>query len=345
MKKVILGFAIGLVCALSLTLFAGENPFHIFSILVKSAFGSSYDLGLTLYYMTALTFTGLSVSLAFSAGLFNIGAEGQLLMASLAAAACGILLPDVAWPWAPLLATVVAAIAGAVWALVPALLKIYRGSHEIIVTMMMNFIAASLTGWMILKKIPNPDSQNPESAKVSSSYLFSEFDFIKKALGESPASLALLLAVIAALSLWFVMKYTRWGYEVQITGLNSPAAERAGVPVERRQIQAFCGAGALAAGVAVTEILGNSGQFRIGFSPEFGFIGIAVALMARNHPLGILLSAFLMASLHKGASDLDFETTTITRDFSKIIQGVIILFVGVQSYRIFKRRNPHAPRV
>ncbi len=340
MKKSLIGFIIGLALALSLTLFAGENPLHIAWILMKSAFGSSYDLGLTLYYTTGLIFTGLSVSLAFSAGLFNIGAEGQLLMGSIAAALLGVLFPHAPAFLAPILAVLVAGLAGALWALIPALLKIYRGSHEVIVTMMMNFIATGLTSWAVLQWIPNSDSQNPESAKIASSYMFQDIDFVKKLLGDSPASLALVLALIAAFILWFVMKHTRWGYEVRISGLNPFAAERAGIDVAKIQIQAFCWAGALAAGVAITEVLGNSGQFRIGFSPEFGFIGIAVALMARNHPLGILLSAFLMGSLHKGASDLDFETTTITRDFSKIIQGVIILFVAVQSYRIFKKRGP-----
>lgn len=342
MKKSMFGFSIGLFCALALTFFAGENPFHIGWILLKSAFGSSYDLGLTLYYTTGLVFTGLSVSLAFSAGLFNIGAEGQLLMASLAATCLGIFFPEIPFPWAPLLAVLAAALAGAFWAFIPAVLKIYRGSHEVIVTMMMNFIAAGLCSWVVLKAIPNTESQNPESAKMAPAFLFQDYDFIKKIFGDSPVSLALLLAVGAALTWWFVRKYTRWGYEVQISGLNPLAAERAGVRVAQIQIQALCWSGALAAGVAVAEVLGNSGQFRIGFSPEFGFIGIAVALMARNHPLGILLSAFLMGALHKGASDLDFETTTITRDFSKIIQGVIILFVAVESYRTFKKRKSHA---
>jgi len=338
-KKSLIGFFIGISLALSLTLFAGENPFSILWILIKSAFGSSYDLGLTLYYTTGLIFTGLSVSLAFSAGLFNIGAEGQLLMGAAAAALVGVLFPDLPFPLAPIAAILAAATAGALWAVIPALLKIYRGSHEVIVTMMMNFIASGITSWVVLKLIPNPDSQNPESAKVGANYVFHDYDFVKKVLTDSPASLALLLALISAVILWFVMKKTRWGYDVKITGLNPSAAERAGVSVAKIQIQAFAWAGVLASGVAIAEVLGNSGQFRLGFSPEFGFIGIAVALMSRNHPLGIILSAFLMGILHKGASDLDFETTTITRDFSKIMQGVIILFVAVQSYRIFKKRG------
>ena len=343
MKKSLLGFLIGLSLALLLTVFANENPFHIASILFKSAFGSSYDLGLTLYYTTGLIFTGLSVSLAFSAGLFNIGAEGQLLMGSIAAALCGVLFPNIPPPLSFVFAMAISALASSLWALIPVLLKVYRGSHEVIVTMMMNFIASGLTGWIALQGIPNTESQNPETAKVSVNYLFHEIDFIKKSLGDSPASLALIFALLAAFVVWFIMKYTRWGYEVQVSGLNPSAAERAGISVHKMQIQSFCLAGALASGVALTEVLGNSGQFRIGFSPDFGFIGIAVALMARNHPLGILLSAFLMGALHKGASDLDFETTTITRDFSKIIQGVIILFVAVQTYRIFKkRRGSHA---
>lgn len=338
MKNSLIGFFIGLFVALSLTLFAGENPFHIGWILAKSAFGSPYDLGLTLYYTTGLIFTGLSVSVAFRAGLFNIGAEGQLLMGALASTAVGLYFPNAPFPISIILAVLAAILGGGLWALFPAWLKIYRGSHEVIVTMMMNLIAAGLTSWAVLKLIPNPDSQNPESAMLSPAYLFSN-DPLKKILGDSPASSAFLFALVCCFAVWFFFTKTKLGYQMEVTGANPSAAHRAGQPTRKLQMIGFFISGSLAGGVAIAEILGNSGQFKIGFSPDFGFIGIAVALMARNHPLGLVLSAFLMGALHKGASDLDFETTTITRDFSKIIQGTVILFISVQGYRWLKRKK------
>ncbi len=338
MKNSLIGFFIGLAVALSFTLFAGENPIHIGWILTKSAFGSPYDLGLTLYYTAGLIFTGLSVSVAFKAGLFNIGAEGQLLIGSLCATVAGLLFPNLPFPISVCVATLAAILGGGLWALFPAWLKIYRGSHEVIVTMMMNLIAAGLTSWVILKVIPNPDSQNPESALLSANYIFTN-DPIKKILGDSPASWALVIALLCSFLVWYFFEKTKWGYQVQVTGANPFAADRAGQPTKKLQLISFFISGALAGGVALVEILGNSGQFKIGFSPDFGFIGIAVALMARNNPLGLVVSAFLMGALHKGASDLDFETTTITRDFSKIIQGTVILFISVQGYAWFKRKK------
>lgn len=340
MRKSLIGLLLGLIFSLSLTYFAGENPLNVLQIIFKSAFGSPYDFGLTLYYSSGLIFTGLSVSLAYKVGLFNIGAEGQLLMGSLATTVFALAFPHLPFPWAPLLAALFGLLVGGLWALVPAVLKVFRGSHEVVVTMMMNFIAASLTSWVILNFIPNPESQNPESKVIPSQYLFQSYDFIKQWTQDSPASIALVFALICALVLWIFDHRTKWGYELKICGLNPAAAERAGIPFRQRQIEAFVLSGALAGGVALVEVLGNSGQYKMGFSPDFGFIGIAVALMARNHPLGIIFSALLMGALHKGSSDLDFETNTITRDFSKIIQGLIILFVAIESYRIYRRRGP-----
>jgi simple sugar transport system permease protein len=141
--------------------------------------------------------------------------------------------------------------------------------------------------------------------------------------------------------MWVLLNRTAWGFEIKAVGQNARASKLAGIPVERRQIQAMAMAGLLAGGVALSEVLGHSGQFKLGFSPDYGFIGIAVALLAFNNPLAVVLSAFLMAALHKGASDLDVETDTITRDFSKVIQALIILGVGIRGWRAYgkKRKN------
>lgn len=331
MKNVFTGFFIGLTVALSLTFLAGENPLNIAWILTKSAFGSPYDFGLTLYYTSGLILTGLSVSVAFRAGLFNIGAEGQLLMGSLCATLVGIYFPSLPFPLSWIFAIAAAGIGGGLWALLPAWLKIYRGSHEVIVTMMMNIIAAGVTSWFVLKLIPNPDSQNPESMLISTNSILKN-DPVKKLLGDSPASIAFVFCLLCCLAVWFFFAKTKIGYQIKVTGANPFASARANQPTQVLQIFSFFAAGAFAGFVGVVEILGNSGQFKIGFSPDFGFIGIAVALMARNHPIGLIASAFLMGALHKGASDLDFETNTITRDFSKIIQGIVILFISIQSY-------------
>ncbi|UXR65328.1 ABC transporter permease [Bdellovibrio bacteriovorus] len=330
--KRIFGFLLGLTLALLLTLFAGENPWNVFTILVRSAFGSMYDLGLTLSYTTPLIFCGLSVAIGFHAGLFNIGAEGQMTMAVVTAAAVGVLLPDVPFPLAPVLAVLAALIAGGLWGWIAGWLRAVRGSHEVIITIMMNFIAAGLAGWFALKIIPNPDSQNPETALVSPNYMFKDYDLVARLFPDTPANASLVFAIVIAVLMWIFLWKTAWGFKLRAVGSNPEAAHRAGISEKKVQIAAMTLAGALAGFVALSEVVGSAGQYRIGFSPDYGFIGIAVALMASNNPLGIIVSAFLMGALHKGASDLDLETSTITRDFSRIIQALVILGVVAQGY-------------
>ena len=331
MKRLI-GFIIGLFAALLLTLFAGENPINIFMILARSAFGSMYDFGLTLSYATPLIFCGLSVAIGFHAGLFNIGGEGQLTMAVVTAAAVGVLFPNIPFPLAPLVAFGAAILVGAFWGGLAGWLRAYRGSHEVIITIMLNFIAAGLANWFALKIIPNPNSQNPETAMVSPNYLFKDYDLVARLFPDTPANAALVFALAFAVLMWVFLWKTTWGFELRAVGSNTEAAHRAGISEKKIQIFAMAMAGALAGCVALSEVMGSAGQYRIGFSPDYGFIGIAVALLANNNPLGIIAGAFLMGALHKGASDLDLETTTITRDFSRIIQALIILGVAAQGY-------------
>lgn len=337
--KRIAGFLIGFIVALLLTFFAGESPWNIFLILMKSAFGSMYDLGLTLSYTTPLIFCGLSVAIGFHAGLFNIGGEGQLTMAAVTAAAVGVLFPNVPFPIAPLLAFCAAILVSGFWGWIAGWLKAFRGSHEVIITIMLNFIAAGLASWFTLKIIPNPDSQNPESAMVSGNYLFKDYDLIARAFPDTPANASLGFAIAFAILLWIFLWKTTWGFELRAVGSNADAAHRAGISEKKVQMIAMAMAGAFAGCVALSEVLGSAGQYRIGFSPDYGFIGIAVALLANNNPLGIIAAAFLMGAFHKGASDLDLETTTITRDFSRIIQALVILGVAAQGYWEWIKKN------
>jgi len=335
--KAILGFILGLALCLGLTAFAGESPAHIFMVFVRSAFGTTYDLGLTLFYTTSLIFTGLSVCIAFHVGLFNIGAEGQLTVATMAATATALVLPNCPPVLAPLLASMSAMVMGGLWGAIPGWLKAYRGSHEVVVTMMMNFVAAGVTSFFALNTFRSLESQNPETKSIPTQFMFRDFDPINKIFTDSPANLTLLLALLVALSVWFVLNRTVFGFELKMTGKNETAAELSGISSKKIKVLAMTLAGAIGGMVALNEVMGSSGKFRMGFSADYGFVGIAVALLARNNPLGILLSAFLFAVLQKGASDLDMETQTITRDFAKVLQAVIIFSVIAVQYFDFKK--------
>lgn len=324
--KPLLSVILGLGLGLMVTQIAGENPWNVLQILARSAFGSRYDFGMTLFYSTPLIFTGLSVAFAFQAGLFNIGAEGQLALGALAAAAMGIYFPHLPFPLAPLIAAGVAFFAGAVWGAIPGWLRAKRGSHEVINTIMLNFIAAGLTSWVTLYLLRNPESQNPETAEVGAGYLIPHLTMF----GESALSLALPLALLTAFLFWYFLWKTALGYEIRAVGQNEAAARAAGIDSAKIRILAMTIAGGLAGLVAVSEVLGSAARFKLGFSPGYGFMGIAVALLGRNHPVGVVLSALLFGALHKGTSDLDLETENITRDLALILQSLVILCVSAE---------------
>jgi len=322
----VLAVIVGLGVGLGFTAAAGESPTHVLAVLYQSAFGSSYDFGMTLFHTTPLIFTGLSVAVAFHAGLFNIGAEGQLLWGALAVAALGQSFPQLpVWVAIPLALTV-AALAGGLWGAVPGWLRARRGSHEVINTIMFNFIAAGVTSWLVLEPLRNPETQNPETAPIGGVYQLAAFPGFEGA----PVGPALILALLFAGILWVFLNKTARGFELRAVGQSESAARTAGIDSARVRILAMAIAGALAGMVAVGEVMGNAGRFKVGFSPDYGFMGVAVALLARNHPLGVVLAALLFGALHKGAMDLDLETENITRDLALVLQACVILSVSAE---------------
>jgi ABC-type uncharacterized transport system permease subunit len=321
---VLAGFAL----ALGFVAFAGADPLEVAAILIRGAFGSDYDIGMTLSYATPLLFTGLAVSLAFQAGLFNIGAEGQLTMGALAATVFALAFPGLPWPLAPVLATLAGFAGGAAWGFIPGWLLAKRGSHEVISTIMLNFVAAGLSSYVILYLVPNSESSSPESALVSENYRLTQLSIFP----DTPASTAIFLAVLAVPLVWLLVRRTAFGFDLRTVGASESAAFVSGARPARTKILALTLAGGLAGLVAVPEILGGAHRFRLGFSPDFGFMGIAVALLGRGHPLAVLPSALLFGALHKGTSDLDFHTENVSRDISLVIQALVILSVAAEGF-------------
>lgn len=338
-QKAMIGLIIGFAICLGIGFLAGENPVHLFLVLFKSAFGSRYDLGLTLFYTSSLIFTGLSVCIAFHAGLFNIGAEGQMTIGCLATTGFALAFPQLpVWLAIPS-ATLAGFLAGSLWGFIPGWLKVNRSSHEVIVTMMMNFIAAALVNFVIFEFIRSETSQNPESAEIPSQYLLTSIDPIQKIFIDSPANISFAVALISCFLVYIFLYKSVWGYELRASGSNPTASSMMGIASDRWKILAMTLAGMVASLVAINEILGSAGKFKIGFSAEYGFIGIAVSILARNHPIGIIATAFLFGVLQKGAADLDIETEMITRDFAKVIQGILILSVTAAMAFEFKRKQ------
>lgn len=342
-----LGLVVGIFIACSLSWFFNENPWHIFKILATSFFNSKFDLGLTLFYTTCLMFSGLAFAIPMKAGLFHIGSEGQILISALVAAFLGssVLPFDNVFSifFSFLFIMLITCLCGALAALILAFFKLYKQAHEVVVAIMLNFIFAAFATWITTNYLQNPNSQNPETRLLNSSLQFFKNDFLKIYFDNSAVSSFLMVAIISCLVLYFLESKTLIGYQIRAFGSNPQASHRLGIGANKILILSLGLAGVFSALVGITEVFGNSFQYKIGFSPQYGFLGIAVALLARNNFAGIIGSAFLMACLHKGASDLDLETTYLTRDFSNILQAVIIFCVAT-SYYLFSQKNLFAKK-
>jgi ABC-type uncharacterized transport system permease subunit len=311
----------------------GVDSLHALRLLVVGALGSSESIGYTLYYATNFIFTGLAVAVAFHAGLFNIGGEGQAYIGGLG---CGlvVLALDRYLP-APLmipLAILASALFGAAWAAVPAWLQAWRGSHIVITTIMFNFVASALMVYLMVNVLIAPGSMTPQSRTFAASAKLPSMQEVLQSLGiavaPSALNLSIVLAFVCCLAVWVFLWRTPWGYALRTMGHNPEAAIYAGTNLKRMTMLAMCLSGALAGGVAVNELLGVHQRIVLDFPAGYGFAGIAVALMGRSHPLGIVLAALLFGALQQGGAELAFEIPSITREMVVVIQGLVILFSG-----------------
>jgi general nucleoside transport system permease protein len=310
----------------------GENPLNATRTLVEGSLGSGEGIGFTLYYATDFIFTGLAVAIAFHAGLFNIGAEGQGMLAGLGATLVCLSLDGLPGVIVVPLAIVAAAAFGALWAFIPGYLQARRGSHVVITTIMFNFLAAILIVYLLVNVIGNPKSMAPETRTFASNAQLPFIHAIARALGLSmpttPLNLSFVLALLAAFGVWLLVYRSRLGYAIRTVGASPAAAVYAGVSPERITMLTMALSGALAAGLAVNEVLGVQQRLLPEFTAGYGFVGIAVALMGRAHPLGVVLAALLFGMLYQGGAELSFESPAITRDMVTVIGGVLILFAG-----------------
>jgi simple sugar transport system permease protein len=335
------GFVLPLLNLLSALLVAalvihllGESPLESLSILLDSAVLNPEGLSYTLFYASTFIFTGLAVSIAMKAGLFNIGAEGQLYVGGLGLTLVMLALDAHLPGWLLIPAAMIgSALFGAAWAFLPGYLQAKRGSHVVVTTIMFNFIAASLMNFIIVKYLIPAGQQNPASrvfADAGAMPLLSRW--LPMLGGDSPLNLSFLLA-IAALAIYGVMVWrSSWGYKLRATGLNQHAAHYAGVRISRTIIVAMLVSGALAGLGAVNSIMGSTHYLSLNFPAGAGFVGIAIALMGRQHPVGIFLSSVLFGALIQGGFDLSLEKPNIPQETFIFIQGLIILFCGAMEY-------------
>ncbi len=322
----ILAALVGLFLGVSVTYFAGEDPFNVLRVIFLGGMGTPYAFGLSLFFAVPLIFCGLAVALPFKAGLFNVGAEGQLYMGAMATVATALLFPEIPAPYGAILAGASGFVVGGLWGGLAGWLRAYRGSHEVIACIMLNFVASGLTSYAALYLFPSLDSQNPESREVNASYMLPVLEFFDGA----PLSYGLLLAPLLACIVWFLLAKTSLGFAIRVSGSNPDAARLAGINSKRLQVLTMVLAGGMAGLVGIAEVLTQTGRFRLGFSPDYGFIAIPVALLARSHPIGLVISAVFFGVLQKGTAELDLETTYVTRDLAAILQAMVMLCVSAE---------------
>jgi simple sugar transport system permease protein len=301
----------------------GEAPATVYALLVKGTWGNAYGIGQVLYKATTLTCTGLAFALANRAGLFNVGAEGQLAAGGFGAAALGLLLPA-ATPalLAVPLCVLAALLAGALVGALPGWLRARFGASEVIVTIMLNFIVLALLNWVVSAKLHVPETlHTPGIVAGMVPRLATQFPMFTG----SAANFTLLFALAAAVATWWYLFRTRRGYELRAVGLQPEAAEYGGVKVSRVLLVSMGVSGALAGLGGVNFVLGYKGYYEEGFSGGAGFLGIAVALVGRNHPAGIVAAALLFATLSQGGLAVN---AIVPKQLTDILTAVVILAVA-----------------
>ncbi|MCB1163983.1 MAG: ABC transporter permease [Candidatus Latescibacteria bacterium] len=321
----------------------GASPWVVLPMLFKQGLSSTDGFARVLFDATPLIFTGLSVAYAFRAGLFNIGGEGQLYAGAFCAAAVALALPG-APRWIALpTAIVAAALGGGLWGAIPGWLKARYGVHEVINTIMMNFLAVGITGYLVERTLKEPDQMIPHTRAIAASYHL--HPFADSRLGAwlglqsaNPLGPSLLLALAAVLAVWAVFRWGVAGYRLRAVGEGPAAARQAGIDVGRVTLRAMAVSGALAGLVGVHEVLLYRHRFLDNFSSGLGFLGIAVALMGKNHPLGVLLAALLFGFLSTGALEIDIFTD-VPRELVVVLQALIILFVVTIGELAARRRR------
>lgn len=304
-----------------LIVFIGKSPPAAYGALLKGAFGSKRDIAETLINVTPLIFTGLSVAFAFKCGLFNIGAEGQFIMGMLVSAWAGFALTGLPSVVHVPLAFLAGALAGGLWAALPGYLKAKLGVHEVINTIMMNYIALYFSHYLVMGpfKEPGPIPQTPQVVQAARLW---------KVLPGTRLHFGIVLALGAVWLVYYLLFETTLGYEIRAVGSNPHAARYGGISVSRDVIIAMAISGALSGAAGAVQALGV--QFR--FLDLFGFIGygfdgIAVALLGRNHPFGVLIAAGLFGTLARGAITMQ-SIAKIPKQIIGIIQAAIVIIVA-----------------
>jgi ABC-type uncharacterized transport system permease subunit len=310
----------------------GKNPVEVYIKLFSETLGNTYGIGQVLFKATPLILTGLSVAMAFKAGLFNIGAEGQMNIGAFASAWVGFTFISLPWFLLIPLCILTGFIAGAFWAAIAGFLKARFGSHEVINTIMLNFIAFALVSYLVNNVYQVPATiHTPE---ISSNAYLLRFDSFTGLFKGSPFNLSFIIAIVACFGMYYLIWKTPLGYQIKTLGLNRNAAEYAKMNVKKLTVLAMAIAGGFAGLGGLNFVNGYKHYFELGFSENAGYVGIAVALIARNNPWAVIIVAIFFGVLEYGGLTVN---TMVPKEIVTILQAVVILFVITITHLLDKK--------
>lgn len=319
----VLAVLLALIVCDILILIYGESPYRVYKLLLEGTLLNPYGIGQVIFKMTPLIFSGLAVAFAFRTGLFNIGGEGQLYIGTFSIALTGLYIPSGTNPVLAVLICIAAGFsAGALVGFIPGYLKAKLGAHEVINTIMLNFIVMAFINYLIVNFFRVPETLHTAEI-IQNAHLARLSKFFPVFKG-SAANFSFFASIIFCVIVYVILWKTRMGYELRAVGFNKSAAETAGINVKKCIIIAMCISGGLAGLVGINYVLGYKYYFEEGFSSGLGFMGIAVALLGKNHPFGIILSALLFGILSQGGLVIN---ALVPKELVDILQAVVILFI------------------
>ncbi|MCF7890696.1 ABC transporter permease [Candidatus Bipolaricaulota bacterium] len=335
---ILIAFAIGGIVIISL----GTNPLAFFSRMFSLNFGTLRGVSQMIYRATPYFFTAMALSFAFKAGLFNIGAEGQMFIGGLALAWVGFTFTWLPFPILFVLCLIAGFLGGALWGAIPGYLKVKRGAHEVITTIMLNFIAIALVQYLVQNHFMNPEWGIPHTPSVAEGAYAPSLDkIIPWFPSGTRANIMFLVAIILAGLTLVLLNRTKLGYEIRATGLNPNSAEYAGINISSRTVMTMAISGGFAGMATANFILGPGSHYFL--KSEYGgigFSGIAVGLLGRNNPLGIILAAILFGFLENGALGVQLYFPNVPRQIVEIMQAIIliVLVIVLELARKFLKR-------
>lgn len=320
-------FAIAILVGAVVLFASGRDAIGTYWLLVQESLGGTTQIANTLVAATPVLLTGLATAVAFRSGIFNVGVEGSLYVGAFAAAWVGFSFAGLPGPLLIVLAVVVAGLAGALWALVPGVLRARWRVDEVVTTLMLNYVAILLTSWLVNYYFLAPDIANSMSPLIARQARLSSL------MPPSQLTIAFVAAlVITGLYAYFFSR-TTIGYELRMTGLNPRFARAVGINLVRAVLVAFIISGLLGGVAGAFQILGVNYRFIDHFSPGYGFTGIAVALLGRGHPVGIVLSALFFGALSSGGAMIQLFSD-IPLDLINILQGTVMIFAVIELSRL-----------